>query len=81
MEYITTAERIGMRKGLEQGMLEEAREMVLEAVEERLGSVPEDVREKVMGIGDRSVLRRLLRYAVRCNSLEEFRRELARCVA
>jgi len=81
MEYITTAERIGMRKGLEQGMLEDAREMVLEAVEERLGSVPEDVREKVMGIGDRDTLKRLHRLAIRCDSLEEFRRELARCMA
>jgi len=62
MEYITTAERIGMRKGLEQGMLEDAREMVL-------------------GIGDRDTLKRLHRLAIRCDSLEEFRRELARCMA
>ena len=73
MPYITTAERIGMRKG----MLEEAREMVLEALEERFGIVPEDVEKRIRRIGDRDILKRLLRYAIRCGSLEEFEERLA----
>jgi len=80
MEYITTAEKIGMRKGIQQGirqgMLEEAREMVLEALEERFGHVPEDVERKVRGIGDRGILKRLHRHAIRCDSLDEFREKL-----
>ena len=68
MPYITTAERIGMRKG----MLEEAREMVLEALEERVGVVSPDISERIRGMEDREVLRRLLRLAVRVGSLEEF---------
>ena len=83
MPYITTAERIGMRKGLEEGrkqglqegMLEEARELVLEALEERFGVVPEDLEEVVRGQKDREVLRRWHRLAIRVGSLEEFRRE------
>ena len=75
MPYITTAERIGMRKGLKQGMLEDAREMVLEALEERFGVVPEDVKDLVRSQGDREVLRRWHRLAIRVGSLEEFRRE------
>ena len=79
MPYITTAERIGMKKGLEQGlqqgMLEEAREMVLEALEERFGDVPGDLEEVVRGQKDRDELRRWLRLAIRAGSLEEFRRE------
>ena len=76
MPYITTAERIGIRKGIQQGMLEEAREMVLEALEERFGIVPEDVEERVRGIGDRDTLKQLHRQAIRCDSLEEFREKL-----
>jgi len=84
MPYITTAERIGMRKGLEEGrkqglqegMLEEARELVLEALEERFGVVPEDLEEVVRGQKDREVLRRWHRLAIRAGSLEEFRREV-----
>ena len=72
MPYITTAERIGIRKG----MLEDAREMVLEALEERFGIVPEDVEKRVRRIGDRGILKQLLRYAIRCGSLEEFEERL-----
>jgi len=68
MPYITTAERIGM--------LENAREMVLEALEERFGVVPEDVKGVVRGQKDRDVLRRWLRLAIRVGSLEEFKREV-----
>jgi len=73
MPYITTAERIGMKKG----MLEEACKMVLEALEERFGEVPSDVEKVVRGIEDRDTLRRLLRQAIRCGSLEEFWRALS----
>ena len=79
MPYITTAERIGMRKGLEQGlregMLEEARDLVLEALEERFGVVPGDLEGAVRAQTDREVLRKWLRLAIRAGSLEEFRRE------
>jgi len=87
MPYITTAERIGIRKeleegkkqgleqGLQQGMLEDAREMVLEALEERFGVVPSDLEETVRAQKDREVLRKWLRLAIRAGSLEEFRRE------
>ena len=71
MPYITTAERIGMRKG----MLEDAREMVLEALEERFGVVSEDVKEVVRSQNDRDELRRWHRLAIRAGSLDEFRRE------
>jgi len=80
MPYITTAERIGMKKGMEQGlqqgMLEEAREMVLEALEERFGEVPSDVEKAVREIKDRDTLKRLHRQAIRCGSLEGFRKIL-----
>ena len=75
MPYITTAERIGMRKGLEEGLQQGLKESVLEALEERFGVVPDDVKDVVRGQKDREVLRRWLRLAIRAGSLEEFRRE------
>ncbi|MCD6508498.1 hypothetical protein J7M22_18000 [Candidatus Poribacteria bacterium] len=80
MPYITTAERIGIRKGIQQGiqqgMLENAREMVLEALEERFGDVPEDVEKEVRRIEERDILKQLHRHAIRCGSMDEFREKL-----
>ena len=77
MPYVTSWERIAMEKGVEQGlqqgMLEDAREMVLEALEERFGVIVPDLVERIRGIKDREALRKLLRFAVRAGSLEEFK--------
>lgn len=72
MPYITSAERIGMKKGLEQGMLEAAREMVLEVLEERFGLVSPNLEKRIRGMEDRGTLRNLVRFAARVGSLEEF---------
>ena len=76
MPYVTSWERIAMEKGVEQGlqqgMLEDAREMVLEALEERFGVIVPDLAERIRGIKDREALRKLLRLAVRAGSWEEF---------
>ena len=50
--------------------------MVVEVLEERFGRVPPDLEEQIREIEDRDVLRRLLRGAVRVESLEEFDVEL-----
>lgn len=68
MPYITSWERIAMRKG----MLENAREMVLEVLEEQFGEVPEDVRKAVVAIENKDELKTLCRQAVRVSSLGEF---------
>ena len=80
MPYITSVERIGMEKGLQQGLqqglLEDGREMILEALDERFGEVPDEVSNIVNRIEDRDMLKFLLRYAIRCASLEDFKQEL-----
>ena len=84
MPYITTAERIGRKKGLEQGleqglqqgMLEEARAMVLEALDARFGEVPLRLVEHIRSVSDRDLLKTLHRTAVRCGCLEMFDEEL-----
>jgi len=72
MSYITSVERIGMRKGL----LEDGREMVLEALDERFGEVPSFISNVVTKIEDRDMLKFLHRHAIRCASLEEFKQAL-----
>ncbi len=68
MPYITSWERIAMRKG----MLEGVSEMVLEALEERFGEVPEDVRKAVVAMENKDELKKLFRQAMRASSLGEF---------
>ena len=77
MPYVTSVERLGMQKGFEQGLqqgqLQEAREMLLEAVATRFGEVPEDVTAAVQRLETVEALRGLLRQALTCASIEAFR--------
>jgi len=79
MPYVTSAERIGMRKGLEQGLqqgfLIEGREMILEELD-RFGEVPSIISNVVNQIEDKDLLKSLLRCAIRCTSLEQFKQAL-----
>ena len=78
--YITTAERIGIKKGIEigiqQGLVMEAQEMVIELLEERFGRVKKSVIEKIKGIQSRELLKILFKIGLRVNSFEEFERKL-----
>ena len=68
MPYITSIERIGMERGLEQG----AQQMLLDALDERFGTLPETVFDAIHQIQDPEQLSLLLRHAIRSASLEEF---------
>jgi hypothetical protein len=61
-----------MKKGEQIGMLREARELLLDALEEKFGMVPKMVQGRLQEIEEREVLRRLHRQAIRSSSLEEF---------
>jgi hypothetical protein len=63
-------------RGLIQGLVQDAQELVVEALEERFGSVPVSVKRKVMAIEDREVLKTLLREAIRARSLRAFQKKL-----
>ena len=68
----------GLREGIQQGMLEEAREMVLEALSVKFGVLPIDLIEEIKGIQLREVLKQLLRAAMTVESLDQFREQLGR---
>ncbi|MDI6793292.1 MAG: cytosolic protein [bacterium] len=76
MPYVTSFERIGIKKGLQQGLLEEGREMILEALNERFREVPSFVSMAVNQIENRDILKLIHRRAIRCASLEEFKQAL-----
>ncbi len=80
MPYITNFEKLaieeGMRKGLQQGeqvgMLREARELVIDVLEEKFRVIPEGFQDKLQEIQEREILRQLHRQAIHASSLEEF---------
>jgi hypothetical protein len=66
----------GFHQGLIQGLVQDAQELVVEALEERFGSVPVSVKRKVLAIEDREVLKVLHREAIRARSLRAFQKKL-----
>ncbi len=72
MTYITSFERYGIRKGMEQGRLNNARESVIDVLEVRFGAVHASIRDAVHEINDLSVCKQLLQEAIRATSLDEF---------
>ena len=77
MEYITSVERIGIKKGIEQGMqqgiLQKAREAVIEILEVRFEVVPGSIVKTINGIDEPSVLKMLLKKGATVGSLPEFK--------
>ena len=81
MPYITSAERIGIEKGIlqgiEKGMISDAREMVLEALDTKFSSnIPTDVHELIQALNNRILLKRLLRSAIQSRDIDGFRKSI-----
>ncbi|HKL80958.1 MAG TPA: hypothetical protein VJ879_00455 [Desulfobacter sp.] len=77
MPHVMSAERIGMEKGMEKGMLTEARENVLEALDARFSKdVTEDVYKKVQALNNRILLKKLLRSAAQSENIDSFKKVL-----
>ncbi|MCP4493491.1 MAG: hypothetical protein GY820_40230 [Gammaproteobacteria bacterium] len=61
-------------EGVEDGILKEARDVVIEALTERFIIVPAEIKESVYSAGDRDILKALHRYAIRSSDIEEFKK-------
>ena len=73
MPYIMSAERIGMEKG----MLTEAKENVLEALDIKSSTnIPADVQRKINALNNRVLLKKLLSSAIQSNDIDNFRKTL-----
>ena len=75
MRFISSVEELGMEKGMEKGMLADAREMVAEVLSTRFSQIPEKIVKAIATIEDRTILKELLKKAVLTRSLEQFESE------
>jgi len=94
MPYVTSAERIGIEKGrlegrnegldigMDRGQLNEAREMVLEALDTKFSSnVPADIRKLIKDLNNRIMLRKLHKSTIQSKDIEDFRKTLEEITA
>ncbi|MBF0119860.1 MAG: hypothetical protein HQK79_13580 [Desulfobacterales bacterium] len=80
MQYITSVERIGMKKGIligeqlgfQKGAIQEAKELVLEALETKFDIIHGSIIEKIEQIGNTSVLKSLLKKAIKAENIAQF---------
>jgi len=72
MPYVTSIERLAKKEG----MLQTAREILMDVVSARFRSVPEDVLNVIRSINFIDTLRSLIRQASVCESLDDFRKTL-----
>ncbi|GAB6183270.1 RpnC/YadD family protein [Thermodesulfovibrio hydrogeniphilus] len=66
----------GIERGIQKGLILDAQELVIEALEERFGFVGGTLKEKIKSIQERDVLKRLHRLAIRASSIEEFEEKM-----
>ncbi len=73
MEYVTSYERFGRQDG----MLINAREMLLDAIEARFQVIPEEMATTVKKIEARETLKSLLRETITCQSIDALREAMS----
>ncbi len=66
----------GKKEGQKEGMLAEAKEMVLEALDTSFTNVPEDVHKKIIALNNRALLRKLLRSAILSKNINVFEQSI-----
>jgi hypothetical protein len=71
----------GVEKGVKKGHIENAHETLTDVLWERFGIVPEEVTRKIYAVGRRDILKRLVIHAVRCESIGDFEKMLAKMTA
>ena len=72
MPYITSIERLGMRRGRQEAL----HQFILENLELEHGKVPEELAARVTAITDQERLKELARASARAEELDTFRRRL-----
>jgi len=76
MPHITLFEELARKEGLEKGIIQTAREAILDVLDTRFGEVPGSVREQINALGSERNLKDLHRRAILTPSLEEFQAAL-----
>jgi len=76
MPYVTSVEKIGIKKGLQKGELNASREAVLEILRLRFGELPPSLISEVEAISNTTTLKKLLKLGITTPSLEPFAQSL-----
>jgi hypothetical protein len=76
MPYVTSFERHGIEKGLQQGRLQTLRETTVAILDRRFGAVPQPLREAIFALEDEVRLKELPLHAALVSSLDDFAAEL-----
>ena len=76
MPHMTTAERIGMKRGEATGRIKEALASIMEILEARQGEVPAETAARLARITDLDRLRQLRRLLVTGAPIEDFDAEM-----
>ena len=71
----------GREEGRGEGIIENSREMVLEALEESIGIIPAYIIDKINEIGHKNVLKGLHRQAIKCKEISHFEQMLTMATA
>ena len=77
MPYVTSVEKIGIEKGMQQGMSIEGRAMIVEVLTERFGRTSAKLSKQLENIDSRERLKALLRQALQVKSINEFENKLS----
>jgi hypothetical protein len=72
----TTAGQDMFKMGLQKGIIQDAQEMVVEALKVRFGRLPRTVITQVRQIDQHRLLKKLHQDALRCSTLDQFKEEL-----
>jgi len=67
--------------GHQKGLIEEAREMLLDVLDVRFGIIPTDIIEQIRHISKREWLKSLHRQAILCSNLESFKEMLSNALS
>ena len=72
MPYLSSFERMAIKRGLEQGMQQEVQRLLLQILKIKFETVHKNLIDKVNSITDTDILEMLHHYAVLCNSIADF---------
>jgi hypothetical protein len=76
MDYVTTWERKGIEKGIQQGILQKSRENVTVLLDARFQQVPKTLEQAIQAIDDAELLSELFKKALWVDSLESFEQRI-----
>ena len=76
MPYVTSVERLAREEGLQQGIIQNARENLINVLEARFEEVPSSLAELINQIEYPTLLNNMVKRTITIGSLAEFQQEL-----